>query len=38
MYLKKDFEKQIWKDIAEAPQLRTLRYKYSGLPFYLIKR
>ena len=38
MYLKKDYDKEIWKEIAEAPQLRTLRYKYSGLPFYLIKK
>lgn len=37
MYLRKDYEEEIFKQIAEAPQNSRLSYKYSGLPFYLFK-
>ena len=38
MYLRNDYEPEIYKEIAEAPQLNRLQYRYSGLPFYLIKK
>ncbi|MFD1315585.1 glycoside hydrolase family 3 N-terminal domain-containing protein [Namhaeicola litoreus] len=37
MYLRNDYYDQIYKEIAEAPQNRTLSYKYSDLPFHLFK-
>ena len=37
MYLRNDYYEQIFKEIAEAPQNRTLTYKYSDLPFHLFK-
>jgi beta-glucosidase-like glycosyl hydrolase/CubicO group peptidase (beta-lactamase class C family) len=37
MYLRSDYYDQIYKEIAEAPQNRTLSYKYSDLPFHLFK-
>ncbi len=37
LYLRNDFEKVIFKEIADVHQLKKLRYRYSGLPFYLFK-
>ncbi len=37
MYLRKDYLDTINQLIADAPQRKNLKYKYSGLPFYLFK-
>ncbi len=37
MYLRTDYVDTIFKRIAEVDQYEKLRYKYSGLPFYLFK-
>ena len=37
LYLRTDYIDTIYKLIAEVDQYETLRYKYSGLPFYLFK-
>ena len=37
LYLRTDYTDSIYKQIADAPQLETAGYKYSGLVFYLFK-
>jgi len=37
LYLRKDYLDTINQLIADAPQRKELKYKYSGLPFYLFK-
>jgi len=37
LFLRKDYLDTIYQLIAEAPQREELKYKYSGLPFYLFK-
>ncbi|MEN8187373.1 MAG: glycoside hydrolase family 3 N-terminal domain-containing protein [Bacteroidota bacterium] len=37
LYLRSDYEKVLFKQIAEVPQREELEYRYSGLPFYLFK-
>jgi beta-glucosidase-like glycosyl hydrolase/CubicO group peptidase (beta-lactamase class C family) len=38
LYLKSNYVNKIWDTIATTPQYEKLRYKYSGLPFYLFKK
>ncbi len=38
LYLKNDYLNKIWDTIATTPQYETLKYVYSGLPFYLFKK
>ncbi len=35
LYLRSDYKDSIYQLIANAPQREKLRYKYSGMPFYL---
>ncbi len=37
LYLRDDYEQELFKQIAEAPQNGDLDYKYSDLPFILFK-
>ncbi len=37
LYLRTDYTDTIYKLIADAPQREELKYKYSGMPFYLFK-
>ena len=37
LYLRDDYEQEVFKQIAEAPQNSSLDYKYSDLPFILFK-
>jgi len=37
IYLRTDYLDTIFQLIADAPQREELKYKYSGLPFYLFK-
>jgi len=37
IYLRTDYLDTIFQLIADAPQREKLKYKYSGLPFYLFK-
>lgn len=38
LYLKSDFEQEIWKQIYEAPMNTPGRYVYSDLGFYLVAK
>ncbi len=35
LFLRSDYKDSIYQLIADAPQRQKLRYKYSGMPFYL---
>ncbi len=37
LYLRTDYKDSIYQLIADAPQREELKYKYSGMPFYLFK-
>ncbi|MCK5679026.1 MAG: serine hydrolase, partial [Flavobacteriaceae bacterium] len=37
LYLRTDYTDTIYQLIADAPQREELKYKYSGMPFYLFK-
>ncbi len=37
LYLRTDYTDTIFKRIADVDQYKRLRYRYSGLPFYLFK-
>ena len=37
LFLKRDYKKQIYKAIKESPMLDSLYYKYSDLPFIILK-
>ena len=37
LYLRSDYKDTIYQLIADAPQREELKYKYSGMPFYLFK-
>lgn len=38
LYLKSDFEKELYNQIKGSELLDTLAYKYSDLPYYLLKK
>ena len=38
LYLKSNYEEKMYQEIAESPLLDTLEYRYSDLPYYLLKR
>ena len=37
LYLKKNYKEKIYKSIEESPRLDSLYYKYSDLPFIILK-
>lgn len=38
LYLKSDYETNLYKEIADSPLLDTLEYRYSDLPYYILKK
>ena len=38
LFLKTSYEEKMYKEIAESALLDTLEYRYSDLPYYLLKR
>lgn len=38
LFLKSNFEETMYQSIVESPLLDTLEYRYSDLPYYLLKR
>lgn len=38
LYLRNDYIHKIWDTIKKVPQYKELKYRYSGLPFYLFKK